>query len=84
MHGLLLWAMRQVSLEYDINIVVNGPFLVPNLHQEWPFVAMLISTLEEGFVLCPQCWIFTFKVLPANLIYRTRIQSAIPPSDDEL
>ena len=27
--------MRQVPLERDNNIVVNGPFLVRNLHQQW-------------------------------------------------
>ena len=35
--------MRQVPLERDINIVVNGPFLVRNLHQERLFMAMFIS-----------------------------------------
>ena len=35
--------MRQVPLERDINIAINGQFLVRNLHQERPFMAMLIS-----------------------------------------
>ena len=41
--------MRQVPLEREINIAVDGPFLLRNLHQEWPFMAVLIprSILEE-------------------------------------
>ena len=35
--------MRQGPLERDINIAVNGQFLVRNLHQERSFMAMLIS-----------------------------------------
>ena len=35
--------MRQVPLEHDINITANGQFLVRNLHQEQPFMAMMIS-----------------------------------------
>ena len=35
--------MRQVPLECDISIAVIGLFLVRNLHEEWPFMAMLIS-----------------------------------------
>ena len=37
------WSMRQVPLERDINIDVNGSFLVRNLHHERPFMSMLIS-----------------------------------------
>ena len=29
---------EQVPLERDINIAVNGQFLVRNLLQEWPFL----------------------------------------------
>ena len=33
----------EVPLELDINRAVNGLFLVRNLHQERPFMVMLIS-----------------------------------------
>ena len=36
-------SMRQVPLEHDINIAVNGPFWVEVANQEHPFTAMLIS-----------------------------------------
>ena len=35
--------MRQVPLEYDINIAMNGPFWVEVANPENPFTAMLIS-----------------------------------------
>ena len=46
--------MRQVPLKCDINIAVNGQFLVCNLHQEWPFIAMLILR-SKGTCLIGQC-----------------------------
>ena len=49
--------MRQVPLEQDINIAVNGPSLVVNLRQERLFMAMLIShstaVLSEGRAKLP-------------------------------
>ena len=38
-----IYSMRQVPLECVIIFAVNGPFLVRNLHQERPFMAILIS-----------------------------------------
>ena len=35
--------MRQVPLERDINIAVNGPFKVKVANPEHPFTAMFIS-----------------------------------------
>ena len=35
--------MRQVPLECDINIAVNGPFWVEVANPKYPFAAMLIS-----------------------------------------
>ena len=35
--------MRQVPLERDINIGINGPFWVEGANPEHPFTAMLIS-----------------------------------------
>ena len=35
--------MRQVPLERDINIAINGPFWVEVANPEHPFTAMLIS-----------------------------------------
>ena len=42
--------MRQVPLERDINIVINGSFWVEAANPEHPFTAMLIS-LSRGTVL---------------------------------
>ena len=46
MHNKIKWTlvqMRQVPLEYDINIAMNGPFWVEVANPENPFTAMLIS-----------------------------------------
>ena len=43
--------MRQVPLEQDINIAVNGPSLVVNLRQERLFMAMLISRSRGIFLI---------------------------------
>ena len=40
-----------MPLERDINIAVNGPFLVHNLHQVGPFVAMLISRSRGTYLI---------------------------------
>ena len=53
--------MRQVPLECDISIVVIGLFLVRNLHEEWPFMAMLISC-SRGTCLILN--VITFCTLP--------------------
>ena len=43
--------MRQMPLEQDINIAVNGPSLVVNLRQERLFMAMLISRSRGIFLI---------------------------------
>ena len=43
--------MRQVPLEQDINIAVNGPSLVVNLRQERLFMAMLISRSRDNYLI---------------------------------
>ena len=43
LHQPSLPLMRQVPLERDINIVINGPFWVEVANPEHPFTAMLIS-----------------------------------------
>ena len=53
--------MRQVPLECDISIAVIGLFLVRNLHEEWPFMAMLISC-SRGTCLILN--VITFCTLP--------------------
>ena len=42
-----LQAMRQVLLERDILIAINGPFWVEVAHPEHPFTAMLISRFRS-------------------------------------
>ena len=65
-------AMRHVPVEHDINIAIIGLLLVPNLHQEQAYMAMLISCFRgdgifdhqlfslSGIVLRPLLVIFYF------------------------
>ena len=43
--------MRQVPLEHDINIAINGPFWVEVANPEHPFTAMLISHSRGTFLI---------------------------------
>ena len=44
--------MRQVLLERDILIAINGPFWVEVAHPEHPFTAMLISRSRGTCLIC--------------------------------
>ena len=44
--------MRQVPLECDINIAVNGPFWVEVANPEHPFTAMMISCSRGTYLIC--------------------------------
>ena len=45
--------MRQVSLERDINIAINGPFWMEVANPEHPFTAMFISSSRGTCLIRP-------------------------------
>ena len=54
---MFIWAvtyssMRQVPLERDINIAINGPLWVGVANPEHPFTAMLISRSGGTCLIC--------------------------------
>ena len=56
--------MRQVPLERDINIAVNCLFLVLNLQQERPFMAMSISRSRRTYLISTILWPVISDLLP--------------------
>ena len=47
-----MWTMRQVPLERDINIAVNGCSGFATSTQKGPFMAMLISCSRGTYPIC--------------------------------